>query len=298
MPPPVSPDPQDVVKQSNFKSLNCQKHQDRPDIDMYVMVCLLPRHLHFVIGQFQTIHYTHLSSGARKRSGVLGGARCPPLPDWRPLCQAERLVAVPGVVPEGPPRAPVVPGALQHHGSRPGGAEHQDEMGEEELGLQVQPERLPLRPPGRLPPGVRVAERAVAHGRRRVRLAGDGGVALAALGRRAGLSPAGRSALLVETIVLGGVGAAHRPGAQHSAPGQVAHAGVAGSARAAAARGRTLASRRVWREKCYRMIIFVQVKQIFVFLLSGHGTGDFRLVRKGCGFGSRSPNPPSCLVSR
>lgn len=79
----------------------------------------------------------------------------------------------------------MVLGSLQHHGSGAGGAEHQDEMGEEEFRLQIQLEHLLLHPLCRLPPGVREAERGVAHGGGRVRLAGDGGVALAAFCWRA-----------------------------------------------------------------------------------------------------------------
>lgn len=102
-------------------------------------------------------------------------------------------------------------------------------MGEEELRFQVQLESLLLHPLCRLPPGVRVAERGVAHGRWRVRLAGDGRVAPAACCRRAGLPAAGGRSLFVEAEGLRGVEAANRQGAGYSAQGQVAHAGVAGS---------------------------------------------------------------------
>lgn len=107
-------------------------------------------------------------------------------------------------------------------------------MGEEELGLQVELERFLLRPLRRLPPSVGVAERRVAHGRRRVRLVGDGGAALAAFHGRAGVSDAGRRDLLEGAVGLRGVGAADRLAAQRSAVDQVAYAGVAGSAGAAA----------------------------------------------------------------
>lgn len=112
-------------------------------------------------------------------------------------------------------------------------------MGEEELRLQVELERLLLHPLYRLPPCVRVAERGVAHGRGRVRLAGDSRVALAAFCCRTGLPDAGGSSLLVEAVGLREVGTAHRLGAQHSTQGQVAHAGVAGSAGAATLRSCT-----------------------------------------------------------
>lgn len=140
-------------------------------------------------------------------------------------------------------------GALQHHGSGAGGAEHKDEMGEEELSLQVQLERLLLHPLRRLPPGVGVAEGGVAHGGGRVRLAGDGGAALAAFCRRAGFPSAGGGCLFVEAVGLRGVGAADRLGAQHSALGQVTHAGVAGSAEAGALHTWVFALRRFWGEK-------------------------------------------------
>ncbi len=107
-------------------------------------------------------------------------------------------------------------------------------MGEEELRLQVELERLLFHPLCRLPPSVRVAKRGVAHGRGRVRLAGDSRVALAAFCSRAGLFAAGGSSLFVEAVGLREVGAADRLGAQNSTQGQVAHAGVAGSAEAAA----------------------------------------------------------------
>lgn len=119
-------------------------------------------------------------------------------------------------------------------------------MGEEELRLQIQLERLLLYPLRRLPPGVRVAERGVAHGRWRVLLAGDGRVTPAARCRRARPpAAAGGGGLSVEAEGLRGVEAAHRPSAQHSTQGQVAHAGVAGSSRAAVIPG----FRRYWGEK-------------------------------------------------
>lgn len=118
-------------------------------------------------------------------------------------------------------------------------------MGEEELRLQVELERLLLHPLGGLPPGVWVAERGVAHGGGGMRLARDGRVALAAFGCGAGFSHAGCSSLFVEAVVLrGGVGTADGLGAQHSAVSQVAHSGVAGSAGAAALRSWTFAFRR------------------------------------------------------
>lgn len=107
-------------------------------------------------------------------------------------------------------------------------------MREEELRLQVHLERLVLHALCRLPPSVRIAERRAAHGRRRVRLAWDSRVALAAFYCRAGLLDAGVSCLLVEAVGLREVGATHRLGAQYSAQGQVAHARVAGSTGAAA----------------------------------------------------------------
>lgn len=124
--------------------------------------------------------------------------------------------------------------ALQHHGSGAGGAEDQDEMGKEELSLQVQLELLLLHPLRRLPPCVGVAERGVAHGRGRVRLTGDGRAALGAFSPRAGLLTAGRRHLFVEAEGLRGVGPAHRLGSQHSALGQITHLGVTGSAETAA----------------------------------------------------------------
>lgn len=172
----------------------------------------------------------HLSSGAGESCRILGGA-CGSTPlHRRAVCHSKVLLAVPGEIPEGPPCAPVVLGALQLHGGGAGGAEDQDQVGEEELRLQVQLERLLARTPRGLPPGVGVAEGGVAHGGGRVRLAGDGGAAPAALRGGAGLPAAGGRALFVEAVRLRGVEAAHRPGAEHSALGQVAHAGVAGSA--------------------------------------------------------------------
>lgn len=193
---------------------------------------------------FVTSHCTHLSSGTRKSSRVLGGACCSALPRRRPLSQAKHPNTVRGEIPEGLPGVPVVLGALQHHGGGAGGAEHQDEVCEEELRLQVELERLVPHPLRGLPPGVRVAERGVAHCRGRVRLAGDSRVALAALRSRAGLPDAGGGSLSVEAEELRGVGAADRAGAQHSALGQVAHSGVAGSAGAAGSW--TFGFRRLW----------------------------------------------------
>lgn len=109
-------------------------------------------------------------------------------------------------------------------------------MREEELRLQVDLEGLLLHPLCGLPPSVRVAERGVAHGRGRVRQAGDSRVALGAFCCRTGLPDAGGSSLLVEAVGLREVGTARRLGAQHSAQGQVAHAGVAGAAGAATLR--------------------------------------------------------------
>lgn len=149
-------------------------------------------------------------------------------------------------MPEGFPCVPVVLGALQHHGSRARGAKHQDEMGEEELRLQVELERFLLHPLCGLPPSVWVAERRVAHGRGRVRLDGDSRVALAAFCCRAGLPATGRSRLSEDAVGRRGVGAADRLGAQHSALGQVAHAGVAGSSGAAALHSRAFGFRRFW----------------------------------------------------
>lgn len=85
-----------------------------------------------------------------------------------------------------------------------------------------------------------------------MRQAGDGRVALAALRRRAGLPDARRCGLSVEAVGLREVGTAHRAGAQRSAQGQVAHAGVAGSAGAAALRS-WRSGFRVWGGKCLRL---------------------------------------------
>lgn len=112
---------------------------------------------------------------------------------------------------------PVILRALQRHGSGAGGAEDQDQVGEEELGLQVQLEHLLLHPLRRLPPCVRGAERGVAHGRGRVRLTGDGRTALAAFCRRARLLTAGGRHVFVEAEGLRGVGPADRLCAQYSA---------------------------------------------------------------------------------
>lgn len=179
---------------------------------------------------------TYLSSRAREGARVLGSARGSALRRRRALGHTERLLAIPGEVPQGLPGEPVVLGAFQQHGGRPRRAEHQDEVSEEELGLQVEPERLLLHPFRRLPPGVRVAEGRVAHGRGRVRLARHGRVALAALGDRARLPNARRCRVFVEAELLRQVGTAHRLGAERPAQGQVAHAWVAGSAAAAVLR--------------------------------------------------------------
>lgn len=82
-------------------------------------------------------------------------------------------------------------------------------MREEELRLQVHPERLLFDPLCGLPPSVRVAERGVAHGRGRVRVAGDSRVALAAFDCGTGPPRAGGVGLFVEAVGLGEVGAAH-----------------------------------------------------------------------------------------
>lgn len=145
------------------------------------------------------IHWSsesHLSSGARENSRILGGTGGPTLPGWGTLLEAEQLLAVPGEISEGHPCAPVILGALQQHGSGAGGAENQYEMRKEKLGLQVQLDGLLLHSCGRLPPGVGVSERAVAHRRGRVSLTGGDGAAPAALRGRAGLPPAGGSGLL------------------------------------------------------------------------------------------------------
>lgn len=177
---------------------------------------------------------THLPSRARERARVLGSARGSALRRHRrALGHAERLLAVPGEIAQGPPGEPVVLGALQQHGGGPRRAEHQDEVREEELGLQVELQRLLLHALRRLPPGVRVAEGRVAHGRGRVRLARHGRVALGALCGGARLPNARRCRVFVEAELLREVGTAHRPGAERPAQGQVAHAGVAGSAAAA-----------------------------------------------------------------
>lgn len=171
------------------------------------------------------MHWTHLSPGTRESTWVLWGA------GW-PFCQAEHPLTVPSKIPEGLPCAPPILGALQNHSGWSGRAEYHDQVGEEELRLQVHPEGLFFHPLCGLPPSVGVAERGVAHGRRRVRLAGHSGVALATF--CCGTSPpqAGVSSLFVEAEGLGEVGAAHWLGADNSAQSQVAHARVAGSTRA------------------------------------------------------------------
>lgn len=85
-----------------------------------------------------------------------------------------------------------------------------------------------------------------------MRQAGDGRVALAALRSRAGLPDARRSGLSVEAVRLREVGTAHRAGAQRSAQSQVAHAGVAGSAGAAALRSWRF-DFHVWGGKCLKL---------------------------------------------
>lgn len=134
--------------------------------------------------------------------------------------------------------------ALQHHGSGPRGAKHQDEVGEEKLSLQVQLECLLLHPLRRLPPSLGVAERRVAHGRRRMRLAGDGSVALATFWCRAGLLTAGGSSLPVGAVGLGDIGAADRQGGEHSALCQVTHTRVTGTSGAAVIHSWTFEFRR------------------------------------------------------
>lgn len=175
------------------------------------------------------LYCTHLPSRARERARVLGRASGCPLRRRRVLDQTERLLAVPGEISQGLPGEPVVLGAFEQHCGWPRRAEHQDEVGEEELGLQVQPQCLLLHPLRRLPPGVRVAEGRVAHGRGWMRLAWHGRVALAALCSRARLPNARHWSLFVEAELLCQVGTAHRVGAERPAQGQVAHAWVAGS---------------------------------------------------------------------
>lgn len=121
-------------------------------------------------------------------------------------------------------------------------------MSEEKLGLQVQPEclLLLLQPLSRLPPGVRVAERGVAHSRGRVRLCGVGGVAAGASSRGAGLLAAGPGRLFKEAKALRRVGAADGLRVEHSAHSQVTDAGVAGSVKAAAVSTWALHFRLIW----------------------------------------------------
>lgn len=137
-------------------------------------------------------------------------------------------------ISKGPPCASKVLGALQHHGSGAGGAEHQDQMSKEEPGLQIQLERLLLHPFSRLPPGVRIAERGVAHGRSVVRLAGLGSVAAGAFSCRAGLLAVGLCGLFKEAKALRRVGATDGLRVEHSAQSQVTDARVAGSVKATA----------------------------------------------------------------
>lgn len=179
---------------------------------------------------------TYLPSHARERARVLGSASDSVLCRRRAFGHTERVLAIPGEICQGLPGKPVVLGAFQQHGGRPRRAEHQDKVSEEELGLQVEPERLLLHPLSRLPPGVRVAEGRVAHGRGRVRLAWHGRVTLAALCDRARLPNARRCRVFVEAELLRQVGTAHRLGAGRPAQGQVAHAWVACSAAAAVLR--------------------------------------------------------------
>lgn len=179
---------------------------------------------------------THLPSRARERARVLGRASGSALRRRRALGHTECLLAISGEISQGLPGEPVVLGAFQQHGSRSGRAEHQDEVGEEELGLQVEAERLLLHPLRRLPPSVRVAEGRVAHGRGRVRLAWHGRVALAALCGFARLPSTRRCRVFVEAELLRQVGTASRLRAERPAQGQVAHARVACSAAASVLR--------------------------------------------------------------
>lgn len=192
---------------------------------------------------------THLSSGTRESAWVLCGAGRPIAHLWLPLCQTKRLLTVLSKVPECPPGLAIVLRALQHHGGGAWGAEHQDDVCEQELCLQVQLQHLLLHTLRGLPPGVREAERGVAHGRGRVRLAGDGCVALAALRCSAELPAAARGkSLFVEAIGFRWVGATHGLSGHHSAHSQVTHGWVAGVPRAAALHRWTFGLRLSWKE--------------------------------------------------
>lgn len=177
----------------------------------------------------------HLSTVAGISPRVFGGAGGPVPPRSRlSLLQPEGGAAVGGVVLQHLPRSPEVLRPLQRHGGRPRRAEHQDEMREVELGLEVQLHHLRLHPLGRLPPGVGVAEGGVGHGPGQVGQEREAGVAFGALGGAAGQVGVG---VRVGAVELGAVVAADGLRQDAATQGQVTHARVAGSA--LTARGHT-----------------------------------------------------------
>lgn len=170
------------------------------------------------------------------RLGVFGGARgaVPPRCRRPSLLQPEGGAAIASVVLQRLPRTAKVTRALQCHGSWPGGAKHQDEVREVELGLQVQLHRLSLRALRRLPPGVGVAEGRVAHGGGQVGERRQACVALAALGGAAGGGGAlAGGGVRVGAKELRAVVATHGLRQDAAAQRQVPHAGVAGPVLAA-----------------------------------------------------------------
>lgn len=169
---------------------------------------------------------THLSSVARKRSRVFGGAGGSVL-DPLVLLHPEGGAAVAGVVLQRLPRPSKVLRALQGHDGGPRGAKDDDEVSEVEGGLQVQLHRLRLHPLRRLPPGVWVAEGGVRHEACLMGQVSQAGVAFGALGGAAGQVGVG---VRVQAGELSAVVATDGLCQNLATQSQVTHAGVAGSA--------------------------------------------------------------------
>lgn len=200
-----------------------------------LLLALEPERIHGL--PFRKGSVNHLSTMTGISPGVFGDARGPVASHCRPLLlHPEGGRAVGRVILQHLPRLPEILRALQRHGGGPRGPEHQDEVREVELGLQVQLHRLGLQALRRLPPRVGVPERRVGHRPRQVGQEGQAGVALGTLGAAAGAVDVGVG---VEAEELRAVVPAHGLGQDPAAEGEVAHAGVTGSV--LTARGHTCA---------------------------------------------------------